>query len=120
VTLNEVEPNNSIAAANVAADNVTKIVGYVASSTDNDYFKVNVGAGKTLKVVMTGPTGTGYDYDLYFYNAAGTVLARGTGSTTSETVSWANTSGAGTAVYVAVIRYAGSSTTTPYNLVVTR
>jgi hypothetical protein len=120
VTYNEVEANNSIAAANVVGDSATKIVGYVASSTDNDYFKLNVGAAKTLKVVMTGPTGSTYDYDLYFYNAAGTQLASGTGATTSETVSWANTTGATTAVYVAVKRYAGSSTTTPYNLVITR
>ena len=104
----------------MVSDATTKIVGYVGSSTDNDYFKVNVGAGKTLKVVMTGPTGSSYDYDLYFYNAAGTKLASGIGSTTSETVSWTNTASTTTVVYVAVKRYAGSSTTTPYNLAVTR
>jgi hypothetical protein len=119
VTYNEVEANNSIAAANAVPDTATKIVGYVGSSTDNDYFKVNVGAGKTLNVKMTGPTGSTYDYDLYFYNAAGTQLASGTGATTTENVSWTNGATA-TTVYVAVKRYAGSSTTTPYNLAITR
>jgi subtilisin family serine protease len=119
VTYNEVEANNSIAAANTVPDTATKIVGYVGSSTDNDYFKVNVGAGKTLNVKMTGPTGSTYDYDLYFYNAAGTQLASGTGATTTENVSWTNGATA-TTVYVAVKRYAGSSTTTPYNLAITR
>jgi hypothetical protein len=102
------------------ADDVTKIVGYISSSTDNDYFKLNVGAGKTLKVDMTGPTGSTYDYDLYFYNASGTQLASGTGSTTTESVSWTNTGSTTAVVTVAVKRYAGSSTTTPYNLVVSR
>ena len=53
-------------------------------------------------------------------SSAGTQLASGTGSTTSETVSWANTGTTTAAVYVAVKRYAGSSTTTPYNLALTR
>ncbi|MBL0210294.1 MAG: M4 family metallopeptidase [Holophagaceae bacterium] len=119
VTYNEVEANNSIAAANAVPDAATKVVGYIGSSTDNDYFKVNVGASRTLNVKMTGPTGTAYDYDLYFYNAAGTQLASGTGSTTTENVSWTNGATA-TTVYVAVKRYKGSSTTTPYNLTVTR
>jgi vibriolysin len=118
-TYNEVEANNSIAAANPAPDTATKIVGYIGSSTDNDYFKVNVGAGRTLSIAMTGPTGSTYDYDLYFYNAAGTTLASGTGATTTENVSWTNGATA-TTVYVAVKRYAGSSTTTPYNLNITR
>ncbi|MBK8724468.1 MAG: M4 family metallopeptidase [Holophagaceae bacterium] len=119
VTYNEVEANNTIATANTVPDTATKVVGYIGSSTDNDYFKVTVGAGKTLAVAMTGPTGTTYDYDLYFYNAAGTSLASGTGSTTTENVSWTNGATA-TTVYVAVKRYAGSSTTTPYNLAITR
>ncbi|MBL0211204.1 MAG: S8 family serine peptidase [Holophagaceae bacterium] len=119
VTFNEAEANNSIAAANAVPDNATKVVGYIGSTTDNDYFAVNVGASKTLNVKMTGPTGTTYDYDLYFYNAAGTQLASGTGSTTTENVSWTNGASA-TTVYVAVKRYKGSSTTTPYNLAITR
>ncbi len=119
-TYNEVESNNTTSTANVVADTVTKVVGYISSTTDGDYFKLNVGAGRTLKVVMTGPTGTAYDYDLYFYNAAGTQLGAGTGATTSETVSWANTTGANAVVTVFVKRYKGSSTTTPYNLAITR
>ncbi|MFN8010731.1 MAG: M4 family metallopeptidase [Holophagaceae bacterium] len=120
VTYNEVESNNTQATANVVADTVTKIVGYIGSSTDNDYFKLNVGAGKTLAVAMTGPTGSSYDYDLYFYNASGTQLASGTGSTTTENVSWTNTGSSTAVVTVAVKRYAGSSTTTPYNLAISR
>ncbi len=120
VTFNEVEANNSIAAANVVPDGATKIVGYIGATGDNDYFAVKVAAGRTLKVNMTGPTGSGYDYDLYFYNAAGTQLASGIGSTTTESVSWTNSGASTVTVYVAAKQYAGSSTTTPYNLAVTR
>ncbi|MBI3130146.1 MAG: hypothetical protein HYZ13_02195 [Acidobacteria bacterium] len=119
-TYNEVEPNNSASAANTVADNATKIVGYIGSTTDNDYFNLNVGAGRTLAIAMTGPTGSGFDYDLYFYNAAGTQLAAGEGSTTTENVSWTNSGASAVTVTVAVKRYAGSSTTTPYNLAITR
>ncbi len=119
MTFNEAEANNSIAAANATPDNATKIVGYIGTTTDNDYYAVNVGAGKKLTVAMTGPAGSTYDYDLYFYNAAGTQLASGTGATTTENVSWTNGTTA-TTVYVAVKRYKGNSTTTPYNLNITR
>ncbi len=119
-TYNEVEPNNSASAANIVADNITKIVGYISSSTDNDYFKVNVAAGHTLTVNMTGPTGSSYDYDLYFYNASGTQIAVSDGSTTTESASWTNTGSTTATVTIAVVRYAGSSTTTPYNLAISR
>lgn len=120
VTYAEVESNNTRATANTVADTVTKITGYISSATDNDYFKLTVGAGRTLAIAMTGPTGTGFDYDLYFYNAAGTQLASGIGSTTTENVSWTNTGASAVTVTVAVKRYAGSSTTVPYNLAITR
>jgi hypothetical protein len=119
-TYNEVESNNTIATANVVPDSATKIVGYIGSSTDNDYFAVTVGAGKTLAVGMTGPTGSTYDYDLYFYNASGTTLASSLGSTTTENASYTNSGTAAITVYVAVKRYAGSSTTSAYTLTVSR
>ncbi len=76
---------------------------------------------RTLAVAMTGPTGSTYDYDLYFYNAAGTQLVqRGSARQPLENVSWTNETHTATTVYVAVKRYASSSTTTPYNLNVTR
>ncbi|HJW33948.1 MAG TPA: hypothetical protein VJ505_11330, partial [Holophagaceae bacterium] len=72
-------------------------------------------------LAMTGPTGTGYDYDLYVYDATGaTTLASGTGSTTTENVSWTNSGASTVSVIVAVKRYAGSSTTTAYNVAITR
>ncbi len=117
-TFNEVESNNSLATANVVADTVTKIVGYMSTTTDIDYFKVNVLPGKSITVNMTGPTGV--DYDLYFLNSSGTTLKSSLGTTATETITYANTSATATVFYIKVIAYAGSSTTTPYNLALIR
>ena len=120
-SFNEVEPNNGTSAANAVPDSATKLVGYIGSSTDNDYYKLNVGAGRTLGLAMTGPSGSSYDYDLYLYNATGTTqLAAGEGSTTTENVSWKNTGSTAVSVIVAVKRYKGSSATTPYTVGLTR
>ena len=117
-TFNEMESNNSTGTANVVADTVTKIVGYMGSTTDLDYFKVNVQPGKSITINMTGPTGV--DYDLYFLNSSGTTLKSSLGSTATETITYANTSATATVFYIKVLAYAGSSTTTPYNLALTR
>jgi Zn-dependent metalloprotease len=117
-TFNEVESNNSLATANVVGDTINKIVGYMSTTTDIDYFKVNVQPGKSITVKMTGPSGV--DYDLYFLNSSGTTLKSSLGSTATETVTYSNTSATATVFYIKVIAYAGSSTTTPYNLALTR
>ncbi|NWJ41769.1 MAG: M4 family metallopeptidase [Geothrix sp.] len=117
-TFNEVESNNTRATANVVGDTVNKIVGYMSSTTDIDYFKVNVQPGKSITVNMTGPSGV--DYDLYFLNSSGTTLKSSLGSTATESITYSNTSATATVFYIKVIAYAGSSTTTPYNLALTR
>ena len=117
-TYNEVESNNTRATANVVGDTVNKIVGYMSSTTDIDYFKVNVAPGKSITVNMTGPSGV--DYDLYFLNSSGTTLKSSLGTTATETITYSNTSATATVFYIKVIAYAGSSTTTPYNLALTR
>jgi Zn-dependent metalloprotease len=117
-TYTEVESNNTTSTANVVADTVTKIVGYMSSTTDKDYFKVNVKPGKSITVNMTGPSGV--DYDLYFLNSSGTTLKSSLGSTATETITYSNTSTTATVFYIYVKAYSGSSTTTPYNLALTR
>jgi len=102
----------------VVPDNVTKIVGYMSSKSDIDYFKVNVQPGKSITINMTGPSGV--DYDLYFLNSSGSTLKSSLGSTATESITYSNTSATATVFYIKVIAYAGSSTTTPYNLALTR
>ncbi len=117
-TFNEVESNGTTATANVVPDTATKIVAYIGTSTDQDFFKINVGAGRTVTVNMTGPA---KDYDLYLLNSAGTTLKSSLGTTATESVTYANTGTTTATYYIKVIGYGGAFTaTTPYNLALSR
>ncbi len=117
-TYNEVESNGSTSAANVVADNVTKIVGYIGTSTDQDFFKINVAAGRTVTVNMTGPA---KDYDLYLLSSTGSTLKSSLGTTATESVTYTNSGTTTATYYIKVIGYNGAFTTaTPYNLALSR
>jgi hypothetical protein len=107
--------NDTIATAVKLATNVGSVTGTVSAKADVDYYAVTLSAGQTLTVGMTGPSGT--DYDLNLVNASGTVLAKSTGSTSTESMSYTATTA--TTVYVKVFSYSGSSTTSTYKLTIT-
>ncbi|MDE3245768.1 MAG: M4 family metallopeptidase, partial [Acidobacteriota bacterium] len=117
-TYNEVESNGTTASANVVADLATKIVGYIGTSTDQDFFKIAVGAGRTVTVNMTGPA---KDYDLYLLSSTGSVLKTSAGGTATESVSYTNTTAAVATYYLKVVGWSGAFTTTsPYTLTLAR
>jgi hypothetical protein len=69
---------------------------------------VSLGAGKTLTATLTPPSGR--DYDLYIYNASGSIVARselGTGAVDRASVT--NSGAAAVTVYVRVRYYSGGS-----------
>jgi serine protease len=104
---NEVESNNSISTANAVSVSGTVVSGSLSSTTDNDYFVVQVPAGKTLTATLTQGS-SALDYDLYAYNAGGTQLAQSTnGAGASDALSVANTATTTQARYVRVRYYAG-------------
>ena len=110
-TVSEAESNNTLATANSVTTSGTTINGTMASSSDADYFVVQVPAGKTLSAVMTPNSSS--DYDLYIYNNAGTRLAlseNGTGA--ADSASSANTGSATAARYVRVVYYSGGTGST--------
>jgi serine protease len=101
----EVESNNTRATAQSITVNPATVSGTMGTSSDTDYFKVTIGTGKTLTSTLT-PNGSS-DYDLYLYNASGTLLARselGTGQV--DSIVRTNT-GAATTWYVRVYYYSG-------------
>ena len=116
----ETESNNTTGTANLVSTSGTTMNGNMGSTTDTDYFRVDLPAGKTLSSVLT-PNGSS-DYDLYVYNSAGTLLGKsenGTGSVDSY-----NTTNTGTgtlARYVRVVYYSGGtgSTSGTYTLKLT-
>ncbi len=117
-TYNEVENNGSTRTANTISDNVNRIVAYIGTSTDQDYFRINVAAGRTVKVNMTGPA---RDYDLYLLRSSGTTLKTSANTGSTESVSVTNTSTSTATYYIRVIGFGRAYTpTTPYNLVLNR
>jgi serine protease len=107
-TVSEVESNNTISTANSVAATGTTVNGTMSSTTDTDYFVVQVPAGKTLTATMT-PNSTS-DYDLYIYNSAGTQLSYSeNGAGAVDTASSANTGGTTSARYVRVVYYSGGT-----------
>lgn len=112
----EVEPNNTIAAAN-AVGSRNQLTGYIGSASDVDFFKVTLAANQRLRVDMTGPTSSSIDYDLYVVRSTGTGLARSEATGSTESLTYQNGATAQT-VYIKVMSYAGSSTTSPYKLTI--
>lgn len=111
-TIAESESNNTIATADVVSTANTTVTGNMGSSTDSDYFVVQLPAGKTLTATMTPGSSTA-DYDVYIYNSSGTQLAlseNGAGAT--DTASVANSTSATAARYVRVKYYSGGTGST--------
>jgi serine protease len=108
-TQGEVEPNNSISTANAVTVPGTVVTGTLSGMMDNDYFVVQVPAGKTLTATLSmGPSLSGSDYDLYAYDGAGTQLAQSTnGPGSADAVSVANAGTAAAPRYVRVRYHAG-------------
>jgi serine protease len=114
-TQNEVEPNNFISNGNAVTVSGTVVNGTLYASNDNDYFTVQVPAGKTLSATLAIASNVS-DYDLYAYNSAGSQLAVSTnGAGSTDAVSVANTTTA-TSARIVRVRYHAGSVGTKYTL----
>ncbi len=106
-TVAEVESNGTIATANTVASPAI-VSGSIASSTDADYFKITIPAGKTLSATLTMASSVN-DFDLYVRNSAGTILARSENAAgVVDSINYANGGSAAVTVYVHVARYSGT------------
>jgi hypothetical protein len=117
-TISETESNNTTATANVISTANTTVNGTMSASTDLDYFKVSIPAGKTLKATLT-PNSTS-DYDLYLLSSTGGALSSSTkGTGLVDTVTNVNTGTTAKVVYVQVKYYSGGTgaTSGKYGLV---
>jgi serine protease len=110
-TISETESNNTIGTANSVATTGTTVNGTMSSTTDTDYFVLQVPAGKTLTATLT-PNSTS-DYDLYIYNSAGTQVTSSTNGTGSvDSASATNTGTTTVGAYVRVVYYSGGTGST--------
>ncbi|WP_288379442.1 S8 family peptidase [uncultured Massilia sp.] len=110
-TISETESNNTTATANLVSTAATTVNGVMGSTTDTDYFRVDLPAGKTLSAVMT--PGASADYDLVVYNASGTQLGASENPAGAvDSVSSANTGTSASTRYVRVVYYSGGTGST--------
>ncbi|MGY6276160.1 Ig-like domain-containing protein [Methylomonas sp. MgM2] len=117
-TYNEVENNGTTTTANIISGNVTKIVGYISNSVDQDYFKIDIPAGGTLSVNMKGPA---RDYDLYLMSSGGSRLRTSTNVGSTESLSYTNSGSSSASYYLKVVAFGGAhSQTETYTLTLNR
>jgi len=105
-TVNETESNNTTGSANLVSSPAT-VNGSLSTTSDTDYFRVNLPAGKTLTATLNGGS---KDYDLYIYNASGSQLTSSTkGAGQIDTATSANTGTSTVTRYVRVRYYSGGT-----------
>lgn len=104
----DIEPNNTRAKAQVVASLPARVSGRMQTATDNDQFRVTVGAGQTLEARLQS-TAPGDNTHLQLFDASGASLGRSVKAVGLEDrVAWTNTAAAAVAVFVRV-RYASGS-----------
>ncbi|MFG6443272.1 S8 family peptidase [Roseateles sp. LKC17W] len=105
--VNETESNNTRATANTVSAPAT-VNGSIGSTSDTDYFKVTLPAGKSLSAALTMGSASN-DFDLYVRNSSGTILARSEkGAGQVDSVTYANGGSSAVTLYVHVQRYSGT------------
>ena len=83
----------------------------MSASSDNDYYRVSLPAGKKLTATMT-PNSTS-DYELYLFDSSGKAIAWSeNGKGVTETVTVTNSGTAAETYYVRVHYYAGGTGST--------
>jgi serine protease len=104
----ETEANNVMASANLVTTSGSTVTGYIGSSSDTDYFRVELPAGKTLSSYLT-PNSTA-NYNLYVYNGAGALVGKSeNGTGMADTVHSANTGTTTSTRYIRVQYYTGTT-----------
>lgn len=107
-TIVEVEPNNSTVAPQVLQGAPLVVNGSIASSSDADYYKFSLPAGKRLTVTLAPNASS--NYDLYVYNLAGRLLGssrNGTGA--KDTVVISNYTGGSNTLSIRVVYASGAT-----------
>ncbi len=105
--------NNSASGAQVVTVNPASVTGSISSSSDTDYYRLSLGAGKTLTATLAMPATANFDLRLYASN--GSTQLTSSASTTAgaaEKITYTNTAAAAVNVYVRVLRSSGTGSYT--------
>ncbi len=104
----EVEPNNTDTAANTGVCSGTNITGTISSSSDYDWYRIDVAAAGTITISLSHASGI--DLDWYLYPATGSYVAYKSTSSNPEVGSY-NAPAAGT-YYIRIKNYSGTGSYT--------
>ncbi|MES3022499.1 MAG: S8 family peptidase [Pseudomonadota bacterium] len=106
---NEVEPNNTTGSANAVTLSGTLMNGNMGSTSDSDYFVLQLPPGRTLSATLAMASSSA-DYDLYVYNSSGAQIgASENPAGQGDAVSVTNGGSATYARYVRVRYYSGGT-----------
>jgi serine protease len=114
----EMESNNTLETAQLITPASAAVSGVISATSDVDYYKIALGAGKSLKLSVA-PTLTTRDFDLYLLNSSGRLLRsseRSSGQT--DRIVYTNTGSSTVNLYAKVAYYGGG--TGAYTLFVKR
>lgn len=100
----ETEPNNYDTSANTGACSGTAISGTISSSSDYDWYRIDVAAAGAINISLAHDSGI--DLDWYLYKSSGSYVAYRSTASNPETGSY-SASAAG-AYYLRVKRYTGT------------
>lgn len=100
----ELESNNTDTTANTGLCSGTAVTGTISSSTDYDWYRIDVTAAGTISISLSHASGI--DLDWYLYPATGSYVAYKSTSNNPETGSY-NAPAAGT-YYIRIKNYSGT------------
>ncbi len=106
-TVSETESSNTTGTADLVSAPVT-VTGALSTTTETDYFCVDLPAGRTLRASLN--PGSTRDFDVVIYNSSGTQVAisvLGTGQV--DTATSANTGTSNVTRYVRVRHFSGGT-----------
>ncbi|MCZ8075034.1 MAG: hypothetical protein O9341_12975 [Paucibacter sp.] len=117
LNLSDKEPNESIATAQAVASLPAQVAGSISSTSDNDYFKFTLPAGKTVTAVLSASSAaSGFGVGVYMSTGQTVLLSNGIVGA-SQQLKISNPGSSAVTLVLRVMRSAG--TTGAYTLKMT-
>ncbi len=104
----EVESNNTLASAQVLASTPAKLSGSIATSSDQDHYKVTIAAGKSLTATLTAGSSSGFGLAALTTSGQTIYTATGAAGRTLQ-VTIHNSGTATTSLVLRVVRSTGAT-----------
>ena len=100
--------NNSASGAQVISANPVSISGSISSNNDTDYYRLSLGAGKTLTAALSMASNVNFNLYLYSSNGSSLLASSSLGTGVTEQLSYTNTASVAVTVYLRVLRSSGT------------